>query len=92
VKRGESKIDQDLVHALDKLIEADEIDVLLYPKQISEDLETFLLANKNKGLLDYNILHIANCVAIKAPKKIILEIAARDDVSQLILNPRFTLH
>lgn len=92
MERGESKIDQDLRRALDKLTETDEIDALLYPKQMGEDFERFLLTKKNEGLLDYNILHIANCVVIKAPKKVILEIAARDDVSRVSINPRFTIH
>ena len=92
VERGESKIDQDLMRALDKLADTDEIDVLLYPKQMGEDFERFLLTKKNQGMLDYNILQLANCVVIKAPKKVIQEIAARNDVSRITMNPRFTIH
>ena len=90
MERGETKIDQELRQALDKLSDEEEIDVLLYPKQMSEDFEGFLLTKKNEGLLDYNFLQLANCFVIKAPKKVILEIAGRDDVSQLTVNPRFT--
>lgn len=90
MERGGSKIDQELRQALDKLTDTEEIDVLLYPKQTREDFEGFLLIKKNEGVLDYNFLQLANCFVIKAPKKVILEIAARDDVSRITINPRFT--
>lgn len=90
MERGEPKIDQELRQALDKLTDKEEIEVLLYPKRTGEDFERLLLTKKNEGLLDYNFLQLANCYVIKAPKKVILEIAARDDVSQLTINPRFT--
>ncbi len=90
--RSESKIDQELRQTLDKLTDTEEIDVLLYPKQLGGEIEQFLLTKKKAGLLNYNILQIANCIVIKAPKKVILEIAARDDVSRITSNPRFTAH
>lgn len=89
---AESKIDKDLIQVLDKLTDKDQIDVLLYPKQTGEEFETFLLTKKKEGVLDYNVLQIANCVVIKATKGLIWEIAARDDVFRITINPRFTVH
>ena len=92
MERGESKIDQELRQALDRLADTDEIEVLLYPKQMGGTIEEFLLAKKGEGLLDYNVLQLANCIVIKAQKKVILEIANRDDVSRIAVNPRFTVY
>ena len=75
------------MQALDKLTDKEEIDVLVYPKQIGEDFKGFLVTKKNEGVLDYNILQIANCVVIKARKNLILEIATRNDVSRIAINP-----
>jgi len=86
------KIDQPLQQALDGLMDQAEIDVLLYPTQMREEFKQFLQTKKNEGLLDYNILQMANCVVIKAPKKVILELADRDDVSRITINPKFTMH
>jgi hypothetical protein len=90
MERGESKIDKELRQALDQLADQEEIDVLLYPKQLGGEFERFLLTQKKEDMLDYNILKIANCVVIKASKKVILEIADRDDVSRISVNPKFT--
>ena len=91
VEKGELKIDPKLMRVLEKLADTDEIDVLLYPRgQVSENLERFLLGKKKEGLLDYNTLQIANLIAIKGQKVVILEIANRDDVSRITNNPRFT--
>ena len=91
VKKDELKIDQELMRVLEKLADTDEIDVLLYPRgQVSENLERFLLGKKEEGLLEYNTLKIANLIAIKGQKAVILEIANRDDVSRITNNPRFT--
>lgn len=91
VEKGELKIDPKLMRVLEKLADTDEIDVLLYPRgQVSENLEKFLLDKKKEGLLDYNVLQIANFIAIKGQKVVILEIANRDDVSRITNNPRFT--
>jgi hypothetical protein len=92
VEKGASKIDQDLMRVLDSLTETDEIDILVYPRQMSEEFERFLLGKKNQGLLDYNILQIANCAVVKAPKSVILDIAAQHDVSRITINPRFTIN
>jgi hypothetical protein len=92
MERVKSKLDQVLKQTLDKLTDQEELDVLVYPQQPGGEFEQFLSGRKNEGWLDYNVLHLANCVVIKASKKIILEIAARDDVSRLTINPRFTAH
>lgn len=92
VEKDESRIDQELTRVFEDLEDTDEIDVLLYPRegQVSEGLERFLRDKKKDGLLDYNIMQIANFIAIKGQKQIILEIANRDDVSRITINPRFT--
>ena len=87
-----SKIDRDLIRVLDRLTDTDEVEVLLYPKHVDKAFERLLQTKKSEGILDYNILKLANCVAIKAPKPIILELAARDDVSRVAVNPRFTVN
>ncbi len=87
-----SKLDQDLKQTLDKMTDQEEIDVLVYPKQSGGEFEQFLFSKKNEGMLDYNILPMANCVVIKASKRITLEVAARDDVFRLTTNPRLTAH
>lgn len=92
MKKRQSKIDQALKQVLDKLADIDEIDVLLYPKQMGEPFENVLLTKKNEGLLDYNVLQLANCIVIKAQKKVILELAARNDVDRVAINPRFTVN
>lgn len=92
MERDEPKIDKALMQELEKLAEEEEIDVLLYPKEMSEDFKGFLVTKKNEGLLDYNILQLANCVVIKARKRIILEIAGRHDVARTTIHPKFTAH
>lgn len=87
-----SKLDQALQQTLDKMADQEEIDALVYPKHSGGEFEQFLFNKKNAGLLDYNVLPLANCVVVKASKKIILEIAARNDVSRVASNPRFTAH
>jgi hypothetical protein len=89
---GDAKIDNELLRALERLGEQEETDVLVYPKRMGEDLKEFLAARKKEGLLDYNILHLANCIAIKARKNVLLQIASRDDVLRMTINPRFTAH
>jgi hypothetical protein len=91
VNRDEQKIDKELIGTLDRLGDEDRLDVLVYPKQMGEEFERFLQARKTEGYLEYNILKLANCIVVNAPKKVILEIAARDDVSRITINPRFTI-
>ena len=87
---NQPKIDEDLMQRLDALTDEEQIDALLHPKRMGEDLKEFLMSEKNEGQLDYNILHIANCIAVKASKKVILEIAAREDVARVTVQPRLT--
>ena len=91
MNKGETKLDADVKLALDKLANMAEMDVLVYPIQITETFKQFLQNKQDEGILEYNILHLANCAFVKAPKKVILEIAARDDISQIRMNPRVTL-
>ncbi len=86
----QTKIEKDLMLALDKLNDEEEIDALLFPKLMGESLKKFLMSSKNKGELDYNLLNIANCVAVKASKRVILEIADREDVARVTIQPKLT--
>jgi hypothetical protein len=88
--KSPAKITPELQQTLDSLTNSEEIDVLLYPKQLGGKIEAFLQAHKEAGQLKYNILQLAGCIVVKAPKKLILEIAKRDDVIQLMSNPKFS--
>jgi hypothetical protein len=92
MQSGKSKIEPELKEALDKLEDEDEdeIEALIFPKKQGGEIERLLQAKKKAGELDYNVLLIANCIAIKASKKFILELASRDDVIRLSANPKFT--
>lgn len=92
MERDEPKIDKELRQTLDELADTDEIEVLLYPKQMGGALERDLLTKKDEGLLDYNILQLANCIVIRSQKQVILEMANRDDVTRITINPRFTVY
>lgn len=85
-----SKIDLDLMQKLDALAGEEQIEALVHPMRMGENLSNFLTRAKSEGELDYNILEIANCIAVRASKTVILKIAARDDVSQVTSQPRFT--
>ncbi len=88
---NDSKISSELMDILDTLGDADEIDVLVYPSGvIGEELKNFLSQRQREGTLNFNILELANCIAVKGQKQTILEIANRDDVSRITANPRFT--
>ncbi len=88
---GEAKLDADVRRTLDQLTATAQIDVLVYPKQITPSFKQYLQKRREEGVLEYNILHLANCAVVKASKQVILEIAARDDVARIGTNPRFTL-
>ncbi len=85
--KNRPKIDEDLKRQLKELGDDEQIDVLLHPGRMEGNLKRFLMSGKNEGELDYNILEIANCIAVKSTKKVILEIAARDDVGQVTIQP-----
>lgn len=86
----ESKLDSALRQTLEGMKEGDEIDVLVHPTRISDSIKSFLSEAKNAGRLDYNVLELANCIALKASKDVIREVARRDDVARLSSNPRFS--
>ncbi len=86
---GQSKIDQELKLALKSLSDAERTDALIHPKYIGQEIENFLLTKKNEGLLDYNILKLANCIFVRATKDVLYKIADRDDVLHISVNPTF---
>lgn len=85
-----SKLDDGLRQVLENLSNEEEIDVLLFPKQMGDELRKFLIEGKNDSKLDFNILKIANCIAVKAPKAVIMNLATREDVDRITAQPKFT--
>lgn len=85
-----SKLDSDLRRALDDLRDEDELDVLVHPIRMGGSIESFLSEAKAAGGVDYNVLELAGCIALKAPKRVILDVARRDDVARVSANPRFS--
>ena len=85
----EAKLDGTLRQLLAGIADEDEIDLLVHPTRMGGSIESFLSEAKGAGRLDYNVLELAGCIALKAPKKVILEIARRDDVARLSANPSF---
>lgn len=86
----ESKLEAALRSSLDALADEEEIDVLVHPTRMGAPIERFLAEAKRAGQVDYNVLKLAGCIAVQAPKRLILQIAERDDVARLSANPRFT--
>lgn len=86
------KLDQDLLQILQSLDDQEEVTVLVYADNIRENLEAFLARKMQSGDLKYNILRLANAVAVQARKEIIVEIAGRAEVRRIRTSPRFGLH
>ena len=89
MKQGESKIEEPLTEALQRMADEDVIDVLVYPRQWDERFRNFLQSGKSGGRFEYNVLEFANCAAVRANKNVILEISRLDDVTRVATNPKF---
>jgi hypothetical protein len=82
-------IDDDLAHLLEAASDRDELEVLVYTDQGFDELEEYLGAKADDGLLRFNRLPMANTIVVRAPKGVIREIASRRDVSRIAANPTF---
>lgn len=87
-----AKLDDDLVQALQALPEDGEIEVLVHPRGGLGDLENYLAAEKAAGNLEFNILGLAHCAVVRASATGVKNIAARDDVNRVTLQPRVSTH
>lgn len=86
----DDKAEPDLRQALDQLGENETLEVLVYPAGGTDDLLAYLSAKRNTGSLQFNVLELAGCIALRADGSIINEVAARRDVARVMLNRTFT--
>jgi hypothetical protein len=89
VKQGSEKISKELVDALSGLAESEVIDVLVYVKEPAAGFDAYLQAEKERGQLRFNYLEYADCYVLEASKQLLLELADREEVSRMTVNPRF---
>ena len=87
---AETKIDADLRAILSKLQDRDSVEALVFPSAGTATLETPLRSKGEKEPLEFNVLSMAGCIAIRSTKSVILELVKRDDVDRIAANPKFT--
>jgi hypothetical protein len=87
---AEQNVDPELRIALDRLSEGQTADVLVYPSGDSADLVAHLSLRRDRGDLDFAVLELAGCISLRADRTTIHDIAARDDVARVAINPTFT--
>jgi hypothetical protein len=84
------KADPDLRRTLDRLGKDETLEVLVYPTADTEQLVAYLATRRDTGDLQFNLLELANCIALRAPRATIDEVLARSDVARVTINPTFT--
>ncbi len=85
------KAEPALREALDRLGENDMLEVLVYPAGSADGLHAYLASRRHAEDLEFNVLELAGCIALRARRSIIDEVLARsDDVARVTLNPTFT--
>ena len=84
------KADPDLRRTLDRLGKDETLEVLVYPASGTEELVAYLAARRDTDDLQFNLLELANCIALRAPRSTIDEVLARSDVARVTINPTFT--
>ena len=84
------KADPDLRETLDRLKGSDVVDVLVYPTGGTEDLFANLTTRQETGDLQFNVLELAGCIVVRAQRDMINELAVRNDVSRITINPTLT--
>jgi hypothetical protein len=89
VNQGSEKISKELMDDLSELTESDVIDVLMYVKKPAAGFDEYLQAEQEKGELRFNYLEYADCYVVEASKQLLLELADREEVSRMTVNPRF---
>jgi hypothetical protein len=80
----------ELQSLLASMREDEEASVLVYPTGSTRDLLQDLDQHRKAGRADYNQLELAGCIAVRASKNVISQIARRNDVERVIPNPTFT--
>jgi hypothetical protein len=85
--RADEKLDDELRAQLDRVGDDDPIDVLVQPAADPFDLEADLAGRASEGVR-YNVLPLHGSIALRAPKPVILELAARADVARVTAMPR----
>jgi hypothetical protein len=83
-------LDPALREQLAQLPDSAELAVLVYPRASdSESLIAYLSKAKERGDAAFNLLALAGCIAVKARRPLLLELASRGDVASVTLNPTF---
>jgi hypothetical protein len=85
----DSAIGDDLQSLLATLGEDQEADVLVYPTGSTQDLLRVLDEHRRAGRAEYNPLELAGCIALRARRSVIHQVARRSDVERVIANPTF---
>jgi hypothetical protein len=86
----DAKIDAALGSLLDQLADQDDVEALVFPRAGGTTLQSFLTTESDQGTLEFNVLELAGCIAVRAKKRIILALAAREDVQRVTVNPTFS--
>ena len=86
----DDKADPELRRTLDQLGDRDSIEVLVYPSGNPDDLVAHLADQREAGDLEFNVLALAECIAVRARRPTIDAIAGRVDVARVAVNPTFT--
>jgi hypothetical protein len=88
--RGVDKLDDELLTLLDGLADDEVIDVLINPVSTPSDLERHLSALRAEGVR-HNVLRLHGTLAVRAPKRLIHDLAGRDDVARITAMPTATI-
>jgi hypothetical protein len=85
----DAKLDEDLRTRLEGLGEDDTVDVLVHPGPSADagDLDAHLTALMAAGELRFNPLPLHGSIAVRAPCRLVFELAARDDVTRVTSMP-----
>jgi len=76
----EDKAEPALREALDRLGENEMLEVLVYPAGSADGLRAYLASKRHAGDLEFNVLELAGCIALRARRGIIDEVLVRSDV------------
>jgi hypothetical protein len=85
-----STIPKELQSLLAAMGQEEEVDVLIYPSGPTQNLLLDLGEYEKTGRVEYNELELAGCIAVRAPKDVIMQLARRSDVQRIVENPTFT--
>ena len=87
---GVDKLDDELRTRLGGLADDELVDVLVYPVSAPSDLERHLSALQAEGVR-HNLLKLHGTFAVHAPKRLIHDLARRDDVARITAMPSATI-